>query len=58
MYGALQGFNKSETAAQYGEAQVKVMGKEYLTVITRPQHHINAVVGQYGAKVSTFQKHI
>jgi len=24
MYGALQGFNKSETAAKHGEAQVKV----------------------------------
>jgi 2,3-bisphosphoglycerate-dependent phosphoglycerate mutase len=30
-YGALQGLNKSETAAQYGEAQVKVWRRSYDT---------------------------
>src|SRR5712691_1498587 len=28
-YGALQGLNKSETAAQYGEAQVKIWRRSY-----------------------------
>jgi len=31
MYGALQGLNKSETAAQYGEAQVKVWRRSFDT---------------------------
>lgn len=30
-YGALQGLNKSETAAQYGEAQVKIWRRSYDT---------------------------
>jgi 2,3-bisphosphoglycerate-dependent phosphoglycerate mutase len=30
-YGALQGLNKAETAAQYGEAQVKVWRRSYAT---------------------------
>jgi 2,3-bisphosphoglycerate-dependent phosphoglycerate mutase len=30
-YGALQGLNKSETAAQYGEAQVKIWRRAYAT---------------------------
>ena len=30
-YGALQGLNKSETAAKYGEAQVKIWRRAYAT---------------------------
>ena len=29
MYGALQGLNKAETAAKYGEKQVKVWRRSY-----------------------------
>jgi 2,3-bisphosphoglycerate-dependent phosphoglycerate mutase len=31
MYGALQGLNKAETAAQYGEQQVKIWRRSYAT---------------------------
>jgi bisphosphoglycerate-dependent phosphoglycerate mutase len=39
MYGGLQGLNKSETAAKYGEDQVKVKKNTSLLFFVLVQHY-------------------
>ena len=45
-YGALQGLNKAETAAKFGEAQVKIWRRSYDTPPPRARAERPALPGQ------------